>query len=51
MEEVFCRCSDPDFVEDEQHFQEGGDIVSRVVGEYCVNCGKSRSPEEREIEE
>lgn len=50
-DDTFCSCSDQHFVEDEQHSQEGGNIVARVIGEYCTNCGKDRAPEEPETEE
>lgn len=50
-DELYCNCSDPHFVEDEQHSQEGGNIVARVIGEYCTNCGKDRAPEEPETED
>lgn len=47
----FCTCVYPHFVEDEQHSQEGGDIVCRSLGQYCTKCGKDKAPDEPETED
>lgn len=47
----FCECINPKFVETEVHSEEGGEIICRVIGEYCVSCGKDRAPKETESSE
>lgn len=42
----FCTCNAPDFMTKEEEVQEGGRIVTKVLGEYCHVCSKDRAPKE-----
>lgn len=36
----FCLCATPSPEDITCHTQEGGEIVERVLGQYCTKCGK-----------
>lgn len=42
----FCHCDSPNYENDEVHSQEGGNIVCRIVGRSCTNCGGFEPPKD-----
>lgn len=46
-----CQCDNPHYENDEVHSQEGGQIVCRVIGRSCTNCGGLEPAKEPEYEE
>jgi hypothetical protein len=51
MNNDFCNCDNPHYEDNEIHSQEGGEIVARVIGRYCISCGGWEPAKEPEYEE
>lgn len=42
----FCTCAKPNFVDAEVNAQNGGEIQTFKVGQYCTVCEKDKPPKE-----